>query len=121
VGGILGAFLAAPVLASLRVIGGYIHAKLLDYPPFQGGGFPAAKRQRSYRRTVKGEELRRDSWRKTVTRARSAVEGVSDPAFTEQNDRPADEHKNSPTSAIASAFSRLAQLWQPQVGKDIQR
>lgn len=103
VGGILGAFLAAPVLASLRVIGGYIHAKLLDYPPFQGGGFPAAKpRQRSYRRTVKGEELRRDSWRKTLTRARTAVESVSDSAFAEPNDHPTDEHNNAPTSAVAS-------------------
>ncbi len=34
VGGILGAFLAAPVIASLRLIGGYTHAKLLNYPPF---------------------------------------------------------------------------------------
>ena len=103
VGGILGAFLAAPVLASLRVIGGYIHAKLLDYPPFQGGGFPTAKpRQRSYRRTVKGEDLRRDSWRKTLTRARTAVESVSDAAFAEPNDHPTDEHNNTPTSAIAS-------------------
>ena len=33
VGGILGAFLAAPVIASLRLIGGYTHAKLLNYPP----------------------------------------------------------------------------------------
>jgi predicted PurR-regulated permease PerM len=34
VGAILGAFLAAPIVASLRVIGSYVHAKLLDYPPF---------------------------------------------------------------------------------------
>ena len=34
VGGILGAFLAAPVIASLRLVGGYTHAKLLNYPPF---------------------------------------------------------------------------------------
>ena len=122
VGGILGAFLAAPVLASLRVIGGYIHAKLLDYPPFQGGSFPAAKpKQRSYRRTVKGEELRRDSWRKTLTRTRNTSEGVNEPAFTDQNAHPTDEHKGSPTSAIAAAFSRLVHLRQPQVGKDIQR
>ncbi len=34
VAGILGALFAAPVIASARVLGGYIHAKLLDYPPF---------------------------------------------------------------------------------------
>ncbi len=32
--GILGAFLAAPVLASVRVIGGYAYAKILDREPF---------------------------------------------------------------------------------------
>lgn len=32
--GILGAFLAAPVLASVRVIGSYAHAKILDREPF---------------------------------------------------------------------------------------
>jgi predicted PurR-regulated permease PerM len=60
VGNILGAFLAAPVIASLRVVGGYIHAKLLDYPPFQDGRFPTRNQRRlSYRRVVKGEELNR--------------------------------------------------------------
>lgn len=102
VGGILGAFLAAPVIASLRVCGSYIHAKLLDYPPFQGGGFPTKTKQRSYRRTVKGEELRRDSWRNTLRRARTAVEKVGEPATTETADHAADEHQNAPTSAIAS-------------------
>lgn len=61
VGNILGAFLAAPTIASLRVVGGYIHAKLLDYPPFQDGRFGAQKAQRrTYRRVVKGEELNRN-------------------------------------------------------------
>jgi predicted PurR-regulated permease PerM len=56
VGGILGALLAPPVVASFRVIGGYVHAKLLDYPPFRdragSGGVP-----RTYRRKVSGREL----------------------------------------------------------------
>lgn len=61
VGNILGAFLAAPLIASLRVVGGYIHAKLLDYPPFQDGRFPTRNQRRlSYRRVVKGEELNRN-------------------------------------------------------------
>ena len=47
VGGILGAFLAAPVIASLRLIGGYTHAKLLNYPPFseRRAEAPAAARR----------------------------------------------------------------------------
>lgn len=59
IGGVLGAFLAAPVVASLRVIGGYIHAKLLDYPPFQGAIGVEKPRIHTYRRTLKGEEIRR--------------------------------------------------------------
>jgi len=59
VGGVLGAFLAAPVVASMRVIGGYIHAKLLDYPPFQERIGIERPRTRTYRRTLKGEEIRR--------------------------------------------------------------
>lgn len=54
VAGLLGTFLAAPVIASVRVIGSYIHAKLLDYPPFEGQ--PPPKRSRrpfTYRRTIR--------------------------------------------------------------------
>ncbi|MCC6904509.1 MAG: AI-2E family transporter, partial [Anaerolineae bacterium] len=38
VGGVLGIALAAPAIATLRVIGRYIHAKLLDYDPFPPEG-----------------------------------------------------------------------------------
>jgi predicted PurR-regulated permease PerM len=56
--GVLGAFLAAPVIASLRVLGGYIHAKLLDYPPFQDQQIPLDRNQRRrYRRTVTRTEI----------------------------------------------------------------
>ena len=56
--GILGALFAAPVLASLRVMGAYIHAKLLDYPPFQGHPLPPDRRSAQvYRRTVRGDSL----------------------------------------------------------------
>ncbi len=59
VGGILGALLAAPIIASLRVLGSYIHAKLLGYPPFQDVAVqPKRDRYSSYRRTVTGEELK---------------------------------------------------------------
>lgn len=57
VAGILGAFLAAPVLASLRVLGSYIHAKLLDYPPFLGQEPKQSRPGRVYRKKVSGDQL----------------------------------------------------------------
>lgn len=54
--GILGALLAPPVAASFRVIGSYVHAKLLDYPPF-GGQLLTSPPPRSYHRRVSGREL----------------------------------------------------------------
>ncbi len=55
VAGIFGTFLAAPVIASLRVIGSYVHAKLLDYPPFEHDPLPPTRSRRPliYRRTIK--------------------------------------------------------------------
>ena len=55
-GGILGALLAPPVVATFRVVGSYVHAKLLDYPPFLGRPLPN-NRPRTYRRKVTGREL----------------------------------------------------------------
>jgi hypothetical protein len=54
--GILGALLAPPVVATFRVIGSYIHSKLLDYPPFAGRPLPA-RQPTSYRRKVSGKQL----------------------------------------------------------------
>jgi predicted PurR-regulated permease PerM len=54
--GILGALLAPPIVATFRVIGSYIHSKLLDYPPFGGRPLPS-KQPRAYRRKVTGKEL----------------------------------------------------------------
>ncbi len=55
VAGVFGTFLAAPVIASLRVIGSYVHAKLLDYPPFENHPLPPSRPRRPliYRRTIK--------------------------------------------------------------------
>lgn len=53
--GILGALFAAPVIASSRVLGAYIHAKLLDYQPFANER--PRRRPYVYRRTVTGKEL----------------------------------------------------------------
>lgn len=60
VGGIWGAFFAAPVIATLRIIGGYVHAKLLDYPPFQAPytAYRTAHGRTTYRRTITGSQLR---------------------------------------------------------------
>lgn len=58
VAGILGALFAAPVIATVRILGGYIHAKLLDYPVYiQTTARPPNRRPRIFRRTVTGEEL----------------------------------------------------------------
>jgi predicted PurR-regulated permease PerM len=59
VAGIWGTFFAAPVIASIRIIAGYVHAKLLDYPPFHGEPFPPKPKRRPfiYRRTVTGDQL----------------------------------------------------------------
>lgn len=56
VAGILGALLAAPILASLRVLGGYIHAKLLDYQPFLRPEPAAVPQAVQYRRVVHGDD-----------------------------------------------------------------
>lgn len=48
VGGILGAFLAAPVIASSRVVGSYVHAKLLDYDPIRKRAREAQRKPNSY-------------------------------------------------------------------------
>jgi predicted PurR-regulated permease PerM len=48
ISGILGAFLAAPIIASLRVVGSYVHAKLLDYPPFFNHGHTSREQHRPY-------------------------------------------------------------------------
>jgi predicted PurR-regulated permease PerM len=55
-GGILGALLAPPIVATFRVIGSYIHSKLLDYQPFVGRPLPSSQ-PRSYRRKVTRKEL----------------------------------------------------------------
>ncbi len=87
VGNILGAFLAAPIIASLRVVGGYIHAKLLDYPPFQERRFAPARSPRNpiYRRVIKGEDLARNvPRRRPFTRAKAAQAPSSPMVDTER-------------------------------------
>ncbi len=73
VAGILGALLAAPILASLRVLGGYVHAKLLDYQPFLGRDAAGVPQQVQYRRVVRGDELQE-------SRAQQPAEATPDTA-----------------------------------------
>jgi predicted PurR-regulated permease PerM len=77
--GILGALFAAPVLASLRVLGAYIHAKLLDYEPFQDQPSRSSvqRSRRVYRRTVTGDEL---AARANGTEGAAARPAASEPA-----------------------------------------
>lgn len=89
VANILGAFLAAPVIASLRVVGGYLHAKLLDYPPFQDGRFVRKQRRLTYRRVVKGEELkRRTHQRRPFARTQTATPVTTGETTTPPLQRP---------------------------------
>ena len=63
--GILGALLAPPIVATFRVVGSYVHSKLLDYPPFLGKPQPAQPPQ-TYRRTVTGRDLALQRQRRAV-------------------------------------------------------
>ncbi|MEZ4554991.1 MAG: AI-2E family transporter [Caldilineaceae bacterium] len=69
--GILGALLAAPTIASMRVLGSYIHAKLLGYEPFLDQRPPPRRQRRmTYRRTVTGDDPQRRPVRCRRSRAR---------------------------------------------------
>jgi len=57
--GILGMFLAAPMLASLRIVGNYVHSKLLDLEPFsvqEDIEGPEATQEREGETVVEAEE-----------------------------------------------------------------
>lgn len=69
--GILGALLAPPIVATFRVVGSYVHAKLLDYPPFQGRPQPP-QRPRTYRRQVTGRDLALERQRRASATDESA-------------------------------------------------
>lgn len=88
--GILGALFAAPVLASLRVLGAYVHAKLLDYEPFQDQPSRATVRRRPhvYRRTVTGDELA----------ARAALTAQAQPEAVPVEPRPVEPEGPPPPS-----------------------
>jgi predicted PurR-regulated permease PerM len=81
-GGLLGAFLAAPIVATLRVVGSYVHAKLLDHPPFLNAKLAAETHGQPfvYRRVVipdeepDDEERDEDDEESTVHASRSSSE-----------------------------------------------
>ncbi|MBK8795750.1 MAG: AI-2E family transporter [Caldilinea sp.] len=89
-GGILGALLAPPVAASFRVIGSYVHAKLLDYPPFKDRHLANAP-PRTYRRKMSRREL--EARRKQNDEATDVPSGTL----------PAREASARPNTAAASA------------------
>lgn len=100
--GILGALFAAPVIASLRVLGGYIHAKLLDYPPFEKQMSPPQRQRRGmiYRRTVTGEEL---AVQAAVRATPPPVEATADPA--DSFDEPTQDDEGTATGSEESAHT----------------
>lgn len=83
IGGILGAFLAAPIIASLRLVGSYLHAKLLDYPPFSESR-PARQAQSGiiYRRVVVPEPLPQEVEAEEDPQAETPVESSYSPLST---------------------------------------
>lgn len=96
VAGILGAFLAAPVIASIRVIGSYLHAKLLDYPPFVEADPRQRRRLRPtfYRRTVTGEQLKKQD-EEAAEASASAIASTAQPLLQEPiPEGPTDEIPN---------------------------
>ena len=96
--GILGALFAAPVLSSMRIVGSYIYAKLLDVPPFRGQEPPPKKPTRAdvYRRIVTGDELAMQDQiqareeRTVPTRTASSVAPADPSAAQEHNDATGD-------------------------------
>lgn len=59
VGGVMGAFLAAPVIASLRMLGAYVYNKLIDNPVVLEP-LPVRGNETFYRRVVRGDEVTRE-------------------------------------------------------------
>ena len=107
--GVLGALLAAPIMATLRVLGSYIHAKLLDYPPFLGQELPPLRPRRSYvyRRTVRGEELTAERAATREHGSRPAVEATSPPPASAPSAE-ADEASDPSKSDNLGATPRMA-------------
>lgn len=84
--GILGAFLAAPVLATLRVVASYMYAKLLDRPPFPESDKLKAARPSSWRQRAA------EAWRRLQQRLAprpsalpAAGEGTADLKINREN------------------------------------
>lgn len=102
VGNLLGAFLAAPVIASLRIIGSYVHAKLLDYPPFEGRKLPSnqPRRRLTYRRIVKGKDLAKQ--RRPRRNARGATPGRQAPAHSGKEEQEPVENTVASSSVVPS-------------------
>ncbi len=76
--GVLGAFLAAPTLATGRVVGSYVHAKLLDYPPFLRLPSVGRRRNKAYRFSATGEQL--------AAEAHKAAPAVAEAVPTPENE-----------------------------------
>jgi predicted PurR-regulated permease PerM len=87
-GGILGALLAPPIVATFRVIGSYIHAKLLDYPPFAGRPLPD-NRPRQYRRRVTRKDLAAQEQGTAVTAVAPSTSAASNSSVTPASTPPA--------------------------------
>jgi predicted PurR-regulated permease PerM len=103
--GILGAFLAAPTMASIRVVGGYVHAKLLDYPPFLKPMIPDRRRQ-PYRKRVRGDQPGIEATLKAAQSATQTAPSSSLPLPELPPGSPAEPKEIGDTPARTSTVAR---------------
>ncbi len=79
--GIMGAFLAAPVIASLRMLGSYVYNKLIDNPVVLEP-LPQESSDSFYRRVVRGDEVLREE------EPRPAVASAAQMSFFLESEEP---------------------------------
>ncbi len=108
--GVLGAFLAAPSLATGRVVGSYLHAKLLDYPPFLGKPTGTKRRAKDYRFSATGEQLAAEAQKPAPVVAEAAPGAASESSragtTAESSERtPATSGSGDSTSRVATSPS----------------
>lgn len=107
--GVLGAFLAAPTLATGRVVGSYVHAKLLDYPPFLGKPPVPRRGPSAYRFSATGEQLAAEAQKAAPAVAEAAPSPAPEPgragAHGENSERAAGTQGGADTTSRISSSS----------------
>jgi len=100
VGGILGAFLAAPVIASLRMLGSYVYNKLIDNPVALEP-LPVRADDAFYRRVVLGDEVVIPAGETSPAQVEAQGDATAS-APDESGDRLADHHNGTGRDRLQS-------------------